>query len=80
MPYNTIEDLPSKVREHLPEHAQEIYKEAFNHAWQEYRDPSNRRGDESLEEVSHKVAWSAVKKQYDKYGTSSTWVPKTGKW
>mgnify|MGYP003694037317 CR=1 FL=1 len=35
----------------------DIYREAFNSAWQEYQDASKRRGNESLEEVAHKVAW-----------------------
>jgi cation transport regulator len=34
---------------------------AFNNAWNEYRDENIRKGNESREEVSHKVAWSAVK-------------------
>lgn len=46
--------------------AQEIYKEAFNSAWDEYADASDRRGDDSREEVAHKVAWSAVKNDYEK--------------
>ena len=59
------------VRENLPEHAQDIYREAFNSAWEEYKDPSERRGNESREEVSHKVAWSAVEKVYEKnYATA----------
>ncbi len=36
MPYDTVKDLPESVREHLPGHAQEIYKEAFNSAWAQY--------------------------------------------
>ena len=64
MPYERLSDLPEPVRNHLPRHAQEIYKEAFNSAWDDYRDPDERRGDESREEVSHKVAWSAVKQKY----------------
>jgi cation transport regulator len=72
MPYRTISDLPDSVREHVPKHAQEIYKEAFNSAWAEYADKGERRGDESREEAAHKVAWSAVKKKYSK-GTDGDW-------
>ena len=32
MPYESRSDLPASVREHLPDHAQDIYKEAFNGA------------------------------------------------
>lgn len=75
MPYPHIADLPASVRDNIPEHAQAIYKEAFNHAWAEYQDPAKRRGDESLEEVAHKVAWAAVKHQYKK-GDDGHWHPK----
>jgi predicted nucleotidyltransferase len=40
MPFKTIADLPDSIRNHLPEHAQEIYPEAFNHGWEEYSDPA----------------------------------------
>ena len=36
MPYASNEDLPPSVRNHLPDHAQDIYREAFNSAWQHY--------------------------------------------
>lgn len=68
MPYERRSDLPESVREHLPEHAQDIYKEAFNSAWDQYKDPDDRRGDASREETAHKVAWAAVKEQYEKGG------------
>ena len=32
MPYAVNADLPPSVRSHLPEHAQDIFREAFNHA------------------------------------------------
>lgn len=67
MPYKTNVDLPDSVKNHLPEHAQSIYREAFNHAHEEYKNPSKRRDhDTPLEEICHKVAWSAVKKGYVK--------------
>jgi len=66
MPYNKISDLPEKVQHVLPKHAQEIYKEAFNHAYDQYQ---NRVDHEA---VSHQVAWTAVKTKYEK--------SKEGKW
>lgn len=66
MPYDKITELPDSVRDHLPKHAQEIYKEAYNSSWDEYKDAEDRRGDASREEVAHKVAWSAVKAKYEK--------------
>ena len=75
MPYPSLDDLPETVQENLPRHAQEIYKEAFNSAWDEYRDADKRRGDASREETAHKVAWSAVKEKYEK-GEDDDWHAK----
>jgi cation transport regulator len=61
MPYDRNADLPDSVRNNLPEHAQTIYREAFNSAFEEYKSARDRRGDASREETAHKVAWSAVK-------------------
>jgi len=65
MPYNSTRDLPAPVREHLPEHAQEIFRSAFNNALDEYG-PSD-------EERAFRVAWAAVKRDYEK-------DEKTGQW
>jgi cation transport regulator len=67
MPYPTIEDLPPPVRRHLPDHAQEIYRSTFNHAWQSYAHRPDR------EEIAHRVAWAAVKRRYRKVGAD--WLP-----
>jgi cation transport regulator len=75
MPYKSISDLPDSVRDNVPRHAQEIYKEAFNSAWDEYADEDERRGDASREETAHKVAWAAVKKDYRK-GDDDKWHAK----
>lgn len=32
MPYNRLSDLQETVWEHLPQHAQEIFRAAFNNA------------------------------------------------
>lgn len=75
MPYENKQSLPESVRNVLPAHAQEIYKEAYNSAWKQYKAPKDRYGDESREEVAHKVAWSAVKHQYEK-GADDKWHKK----
>lgn len=64
MPYKELTDLPEPVQEHLPKHAQEIYRAAYNCAWDEYGQD---------EERAHKVAWSAVKKKYEKDEPSGQW-------
>lgn len=77
MPYEQSGDLPTQIKDTLPPHAQDIYKEAFNSAWDEYRDKESRRGDKSREQVAHQVAWAAVKKKYEKVGGSG-WQRKSG--
>lgn len=68
MPYRSSSDLPASVRNHLPPHAQDIYREAFNSAFAEHE------GDPRQEEASHRIAWAAVKRLYVKDGTR--WVEK----
>ncbi|WP_258328928.1 putative cation transport regulator ChaB [Citrobacter farmeri] len=76
MPYHAKKDLPDSVQHVLPAHAQAIYKEAFNSAWEQYKDKTDRRDDASREETAHKVAWAAVKKEYAK-GEDDKWHKKT---
>jgi len=75
MPYNQNSELPDTVTNVLPAHAQDIYREAFNSAWDEYKKPEDRRDDASREEVAHRVAWQAVKKTYEK-GDDDKWHTK----
>lgn len=76
MPYARVAQLPESVKCSLPNHAKAIYKEAFNNAWREYKDPASRRDNVSREEISHRVAWSTVKEKYEK-DDSGLWVPKS---
>ncbi|HZT51165.1 MAG TPA: ChaB family protein [Stellaceae bacterium] len=66
MPYASNAELPDRVRLHLPEHAQDIYRAAFNSAWVKY-------AAQGREDIAHRIAWAAVKRQYRKVG--SEWVP-----
>ena len=68
MPYATNDDLPDPVQRHLPPHAQDIYREAFTHAF------AAHTGDPRQEEAAHRIAWAAVKRSYVKVGDS--WVAK----
>jgi len=70
MPYRANVDLPISVRAHLPEHAQDIYREAFNHAY------AAHAGDVRQEEAAHRIAWAAVKRSYVKVG--DRWVARSG--
>jgi cation transport regulator len=64
MPYKSRSDLPESVRDNIPAHAQDIYKEAFNSAWDDYG---------QNEERAHRVAWGAVERKYHK-NESGKWV------
>lgn len=78
MPYYEGKDeLPDSVSDNLPKHAQEIYREAFNSAYEQYKDPEDRRGDASREETAHRVAWNAVKQEYEKDEQSGKWKKKS---
>lgn len=71
MPYTSNDDLPPRsVRDHLPAHAQDIFRSAFNAAWRTYGKTDPAR----IEEIAHRVAWAAVKKRYRKLG--DTWMPR----
>ena len=70
MPYHTNEDLPDSVARHLPPHAQDIYRAAFNHAF------AAHAGDPRQEEAAHRIAWAAVKRSYEKVGDN--WVARQG--
>jgi cation transport regulator len=66
MPYSSNADLPAAVRSHLPAHAQDIYRAAFNHAFEAHA------GDPHQEERAHRIAWTAVKRSYVK--ARGNWV------
>jgi len=60
MPYENNDDLPITLRRILPEHAQDIFREAFNHAF------AAHAGEARREDVAHRIAWAAVKRCYVK--------------
>jgi cation transport regulator len=70
MPYATNAALPASVREHLPAHAQDIFRAAFNHAF------AAHSGDPRQEEAAHRIAWAAVKRSYVKVGND--WISRAG--
>ena len=69
MPYASNDDLPPSVRHVLPLHAQDIYRAAFNNAYDRYGGGDERR--------AHRIAWAAVKRQYEKLG--DVWVARSSR-
>ena len=66
MSYLSNADLPLLVRNNLPSHAQDIYRTAFNNA---YENPAH----DPIEELdAHNIAWAAVERSYVKEG--GEWV------
>jgi cation transport regulator len=47
----------------LPEHAQSIFRSAFNAAFEAHASDPRR------EEAAHRIAWAAVRRSYEKIGT-----------
>ena len=68
MPYETNADLPAPLRRHLPDHAQDIFRAAFNHAFAAHLSDPRR------EEAANRIAWAAVKRNYVKVG--DRWIAK----
>lgn len=65
MPYSTNAQLPDRIRKYLPHHAQDIFRAAFNAAYERYG-PEN-------EERAFRIAWSAVKRSYVQRG-AGIWI------
>ena len=65
MPYRVNADLPPSVRDHLPERAQDIFREAFNDAFDRYQ------GDDAR---AFRIGWAAVKRSYEK--VDGVWMPR----
>lgn len=68
MPYPSNAELPAGVRRHLPAHAQDIYREVFNHAWTAHADDARQ------EEIAHRSAWATVGHRYHK-DADGMWRP-----
>jgi cation transport regulator len=64
MPYASNAELPERVRNVLPEHAQDIYRAAFNSAYAQYGE---------RDDLAARVAWAAVKRRFAK-DASGQWT------
>lgn len=59
MPKNiqSLNELPEQIKTNLPKHAQEIWRETYNSAYEEY---------DYDEEIAAKIAWGSVRRSYKK--------------
>jgi cation transport regulator len=75
MKYKELQDLPETVTKRLPMRGQKIYMQAFNDAW--FAAVGNGGGgqDGSPEAAAHRMAWSAVLKEYEP-SDNGKWQPK----
>jgi cation transport regulator len=77
-PYKSTRDLPDPIQNALPAPAQEIFLKAVNAAWEQYKEPRERRDPrDTREAVAFKVAWAAVEKGYQKDPKSGRWKKKS---
>jgi len=74
--YHSNEDLPVHVTDALPEHAQDIYREAFNNAYNALKQPDDDKSEVGRHDSAARTAWETVKADYHK-GADGKWHPKT---
>jgi cation transport regulator len=65
MPYATNAEIPDRIRKSLPQHAQDIFRAAFNNAYERYGPKNEAR--------AFRIAWAAVKKCYVQRG-KGIWI------
>ena len=68
MPYATNSQLPERIRKVLPTHAQDIFRAAFNSAYERYGPHDEAR--------AFRIAWAAVKRSYVHRG-AGVWIPRS---
>jgi cation transport regulator ChaB len=73
MRHNSKNDLPVTIRA-LPEGAQEIYLEAYNHAWDE--SGGDHASNMARDSVAHRRAWAAMKQEYEQSWETGEWYLK----
>lgn len=66
MIYTTVTDLPQTIRNELPEHAQEIYRAAYNLTVEEHRASGQNPDEGELHETADQAAWMRVQMEYDR--------------
>lgn len=67
MPYDSNAQLPRGVQSYLCPAAQELYRQAYNYAWENHRYTENRYDrHDSRQVTASRLAWETVKKHCSK--------------
>jgi cation transport regulator len=61
MRYENKSELPPTIRDILPEHAQDLYLQAYQKAWDEYEEG---QGYLSRDTMAHQQGYTAVRHEY----------------
>lgn len=64
MRYETIDELPVHCRVNLPEAAQQVYREAWNRAWDNNGDPR----------IARDQAWQEVRERFGRDAITGRWI------
>ena len=64
MRYERIEELPVHCRVNLPEAAQQVYRAAWNRAWDNSADPR----------VARDRAWQEVRENFERDAVTGCWL------
>jgi cation transport regulator len=71
MRYEKKSDLPDTIRDVLPHEAQELYLEAYQKSYDNYKAPEG--GELSQESVAHRDGWTAVQQEYEQDKETGEW-------
>lgn len=67
MPYTNNGQLPKGVQAYLSPAAQEIYRDAYNYAWENCRYAQDRHdSSDSRQVTANRVAWDTVKQRCER--------------
>jgi cation transport regulator len=67
MPYSNTAQLPKGVQQNLSQAAQEIYRDAYNEAWESCRYAKDRFDtDDSRQVTANRIAWETVKSRCER--------------
>ncbi len=70
----TIDKVPEHLESKLPKHAQQIYVETFNYAYEEQKQ-QGQQDTEELQKAAHEAAWDEVNKRFDE-DSKGKWHPR----